>query len=310
MIDLSIIIVSYNTRTLTLNCLQSIYDQTNDVNFEVIVIDNASNDGSVDAIGAIFPQVQILRSTENMGFARANNFASKYAKGRYLLLLNPDTVVLDGAIQELYTFAQAQPGAGIYGGRTLFPDGSLNPASCWRRQTPWSVFCYSTGLTPLFRRNRFFDPESYGPWQRDTVREVDIVSGSFFLIEGSLWEQLGGFDPIFFMYGEDADLCLRARKMSATPIISPEAKITHYGSGSEKVRADKLVRLFRAKCQLIQKHWQPVWVHFGIRMFLFGVTVRALVCQGLAHMGIKKVQDSGTEWREVLARRSEWLLRR
>ena len=207
---LSILVVSYNTRELTLACLESVYAQTTDLDFEVIVVDNASEDGSAKSIADAFPQVKVIESVENLGFARANNLAARSASGEYLLLLNSDTVVLDRAINRILNFARVRPEAGIVGGRTVFADGSLNASSCHGRQTPWGLFCLGTGLAAVFRGSRWFDPESLGSWQRDTVAEVDAVSGCFLLIRRELWEKLGGFDESFFMYGEDMDLCLRA----------------------------------------------------------------------------------------------------
>src|SRR5690606_21228068 len=166
------------------------YDQTSPEavgGLEVIVVDNASADGSADAVAAEFPQARLIRLEKNVGFACGNNVAAAEARGDYLLLLNPDTVVLDRAVERLLEFARRQPGAKIWGGRTLFPDRSLNPASCWRAPTLWSVFCIATGLTSLFRRSALFAPESFGAWPRGAVRQFDIVSVCFLLIEHDSW---------------------------------------------------------------------------------------------------------------------------
>src|SRR5687768_13513466 len=129
--DVSILIISYNTRQLTLRCLRSVYEQTREVSFEVIVCDNASSDGSADAISREFPQVQLVALAENVGFARANNMiAQQEARGKYLLLLNPDTEILEGAVQKAVAFAEGKPDAGVVGGRTYFADRRLNQTSC------------------------------------------------------------------------------------------------------------------------------------------------------------------------------------
>ena len=135
---LSIIVVSYNTREMTLACLQSISEQTQ-LPHEVIVIDNRSDDGSADAIAAAFPDHRLIRAERNLGFAAANNLAAREARGDFLLLLNPDTLVLRGALDRLVAFARKRPEARIWGGRTLYADGRLNPGSCWGRITPWSL---------------------------------------------------------------------------------------------------------------------------------------------------------------------------
>lgn len=306
MVDVSIIIISYNTEDMTLECLHSVYEQTRDISFEVIVLDNNSRDGSAEAIENSFPDIRLIKSSENLGFARANNQAAKESSGRYILLLNPDTLILVGAIQKLYAFALSRPEHRIYGGRTLFADHSLNPASCWRQQTLWGLVCYSFGLTSLFRKSPLFDPEGYGSWLRDCVREVDIISGCFLLTNKDFWEQLKGFDSDFFMYGEDADLCLRGIARGAKPIITPDAEIIHYGGASEKVRADKMVRLLRAKEDLLRHHWSPVKRKIGVFLFGFGVFARMVASRILKLISTKRFGGAADNWQEIWFRRKEW----
>jgi N-acetylglucosaminyl-diphospho-decaprenol L-rhamnosyltransferase len=306
MLDLTVIIISYNTKKLTLDCLQSVYDQTHHISFEVVVVDNASSDGSAEAIEKKFPDVTLIKSKENIGFAKANNLAAKKAAGEYILLLNPDTLVLDEAIQKLHNFAVSNPKHLIYGGRTLFENFSLNPTSCWKQPSLWSLFCYATGLVSIFRRNKLFDPESYGPWQRDTVQEVDIVTGCFLLIKKNFWEELEGFDPNFFMYGEDADLCLRAKKNGAKPIITPGATIIHYCGASEKVRTDKMIRLFRAKEQLIRRHWASVSCVLGITLLRLSVFNRFVACNAMKLTHPTRYREIAKSWSEIWRRRKEW----
>lgn len=309
MIDVSIIIVSYNTRELTLACLRSVFDQTQDLSFEVIVVDNASADGSAAAVEKEFSDVLLMGLDENIGFAAANNLAAERSSGRYLLLLNPDTVVLDRAVCRLVKFAEEHTKAGIYGGRTLFEDGRLNPTSCWRRSTPWSVFCHAFGLSMLFRHNSFFDAESLGRWPRNTVRHVDIVTGCFLMISKKLWNVLGGFAPCFFMYGEEADLCLRARTAGAHPVICPTAQIIHYGGRSEQMHADKLIHMLRARRYLMLRHWPRFWILFGCAVQKGGV-VNRLVIYGLLHaLGVKRVSEIANSYRRVWRRRCEWAQR-
>lgn len=306
MIDVSVIVISFNTKEMILECIRSIYEQTNGISFEVIVFDNKSVDGSAEAIKEHFKDVNLIKSEENIGFAKANNCAAKKANGRYLLLLNPDTIVLDEAIQKLYQFAISSPGNLVYGGRTLFGDLTLNPSSCWRKQSLWSLVCYSVGLTSLFRNNCLFDPESYGTWKRDTVREVDIVTGCFLLIKMDFWDLLEGFNPNFFMYGEDADLCFRAVQSGARPIINPEATIVHYGGASEKVRTDKMIRLFCAKEALLICHWHPLKRKIGLIMFALGVYARMCASGVLKLVSVKRFGANADNWREIWGRRNEW----
>jgi GT2 family glycosyltransferase len=250
---LCIVVVSYNTCDLTLEAVRSAHAETQ-TPFEMIVVDNASTDGSVAAIAAEFPDVQVVALDENVGFAVGNNVGARDAVGEFLLLLNPDTVVLDGAIDELVAFARRRPEARIWGGRTVFADGSLNPKSCWRRLNLWRACCRTSGLDVRFTDSEFFNSEAYGGWQRDSERDVDIVSGCFFLIETALWHELGGFDPTYVMYGEEADLCLRAADRGAKPRITPTAEIVHHGGASEPVRSQKHVKLLRATISLARRH--------------------------------------------------------
>jgi len=304
--DLTVLVVSYETRELTLDCLRSLFETTRDAPPEVVVVDNGSRDGSADAIARHFPQVTLLRLEENVGFARANNLAAERAGTPYLLLLNPDTVVRAGAVRALLDFAGKHPEAGIVGGRTLFADGTLNPSSCWGRPTPWSLLCAGLGLSSVFRRSPLFDPESMGRWARDDAREVDIVSGCFLLIRRELWDELGGFDEAFFMYGEDADLCLRARRAGSRCRICPDAEIVHLGGASEAVRADKMVRLFRAKALLFRKHWGPAAARFGAAMLGAWALSRMLAFGLLRWTRRPGASASHATWRDVWRRRREW----
>lgn len=290
--DLTVIVVSYNTRELTLRCLSSLFEATHSTNMHVVVFDNASRDGSVEAIQSLFPQVELIPSTENLGFAKANNIVAAQATTEWLLLLNPDTEVHDGAVDSLLAFSKSRPEAGITGGRTVFPDGSLNVASCWMRITPWSTFCMATGLTAAFRGSALFNPEGMGSWARDSVREVDIVVGCFLMIRRALWEELGGFDLKYFMYGEEADLCLRAKANGYRPAITPDAEIMHLvGAASEKAVA-KTVLVAKARATLIRDHWPRWQVPFGLSMLWLWAALRRV---------------ASPVWSEVWNKRGDWL---
>lgn len=306
-IKLSILIVSFNTLDLTIECIRSVLKNISCLKCEIIVFDNNSIDGSAKAIESEFPQVNLIAHDENLGFSGGNNLAAKRAQGEYLLLLNPDTLVMNSAIAKLLAFAEQNPDACIWGGRTLFGDKTLNPASCWYRMTLWSVFCRAFGLSWLFKDSPIFNTEAYGGWDRSTIKQVDIVSGCFFLIKHGLWEKLGGFDPEFFMYGEEADLCLRAAKLyGAKPMVTPGATIIHYGGASERVHADKMVRLMKAKHLLMKRHW-PSWKYaLGIQIFKLDPVIRLLIYR-LSYIVWRKKHEEAETWSEVWSRRIEWL---
>ena len=202
--DVSLVIVGYRTRDLLRACLESVYRETRGVTFEVVVVENASGDGSVEMIQREFPDVRLIALDENSGFARGTNLGAEAATGDAIILLNPDTEVVGNAVGQLAEFARAHPKAGVYGGRTVRPNGTLDPVSCGGQMSLWSVTCWAVGLSKAFPNVEMFDPEGLGRWQRDTVRQVAMITGCFMLINRDVWTTLGGFDEQFFMYGEDA----------------------------------------------------------------------------------------------------------
>jgi N-acetylglucosaminyl-diphospho-decaprenol L-rhamnosyltransferase len=296
-VQLTVIVVSYGTRNMTLECLASLVRETHKTSYEVLVVDNASQDGSPEAIREQFPQFKLFAQTENLGFAAANNLAAPHARGKYILLLNPDTVVLEGAIDRLMAFARRRPQARIWGGRTLFADRSLNPTSCWRKLTLWGLFCRSAGLSLMFPNWGLFNRDAYGGWLRDSEREVDIVTGCLFLITRDLWNRLGGFDPDFFMYGEEADLCLRAYKLGARPAITPDATIIHYGGGTESDNIRKERRLLAAKARLIRRYIEPPSTSFALGLLALRPWLKRFVSN----------RDDRQAWRDIWTDRRGWL---
>jgi N-acetylglucosaminyl-diphospho-decaprenol L-rhamnosyltransferase len=301
--EVSILIVTYRCHDEARECLASIYRNTSGVDYEVVLLDNASKDGTVEMVRSEFPQARLLALEENVGFAAGVNIAAAEAEGEYLLLLNPDTVVHEGAVRNLVAFAERQPEHGLYGGRTLRPDGTVDPGSCWAQQTLWSLFCFATMLSTTFKGSRVFDPESLGGWRRDSVREVGLVTGCLLLTPRALWQRLGGFDARFFMYGEDADLARRARELGYRPAITPNAVVTHEVGVSSATRPDKLVLLLTGKATLLRKHWRTPKREAGIALLLFGVGSRALI----ARLLFRRAGGRPNAWREVWRLRRTWL---
>ncbi len=310
---LSIIVVSYNTSDMTVAALQSVYDTAKDVNFELFVYDNNSTDGSVGAIQSAFPveaypNLNLVVLDENLGFAAANNRAAMHAQGRYILLLNPDTLLLPGAIQGLLAFAEREPASLIWGARNLLGDGSLDLGSCWGKMTLWSSFSFAFGLSRLFSKSTFFNPEGYGGWNRTTERPVDIITGCFFLVDSELWRKLDGFDERFFMYAEEADFCLRASKLGAQPRFTPEVEIIHYGAASEALRANRMARTISGKITLAKKH-KPRWQEWSIcQLYKIAVLIR---WAGYGLYGritfTSRFLDTSAEWKTVWRMRDRWV---
>lgn len=297
----SIILVSYNTAEYTLRALESVQKQTQSA-YELIVVDNHSTDQSVELIRDRFPTIQLIESAENSGFAGGVCQGVAHAQGTYLLLLNPDTVVLDGAIDHLLKFAEQHPQHGIWGGITLNNDLSLNTQHAWSKPDFFSLLFSAFGLSKLFSSSCFFNHANYGCWQRDTVKEVDILSGCFFLITRKVWDQLGGLDPSFFMYAEEADLCLRAKAQGYQPIVTPTARIIHHGGVSHARFSGKQIKLLKGKVELINRHisqWkQPIYKSL-LWLYIFN--------KYLSHRLFKPKSEQRQEWQAVYQARSHWL---
>jgi N-acetylglucosaminyl-diphospho-decaprenol L-rhamnosyltransferase len=304
--ELSILIVSYNCKAVTLECLASLMAHPPSISHEIILLDNASVDGTVEAVAASFPQIRLIAHPDNSGFAAGNNLAAALASGRRLLLLNPDTLVFATSLDALWAFAERAPQRGIWGGRTLFADHSLNPTSCWAAISLWSLFCSTFGLTWFAPRSTLFNPEAYGGWLRNSERDVDIVTGCFLLIDHALWRQLGGFDQNFFMYAEEADLCLRARQFGAKPGISPAAEIVHLGGASEASQTEKLIKISRGRITLMRKHWGPAKLAIGLMLYRLWALLRLIGSRFLS--GPRDIPGQSAEkWRTIWQRRAEWL---
>jgi GT2 family glycosyltransferase len=301
--DVAVLIVSYNTADVLGECLESVQKQRGNLNQRVIVVDNGSTDGSIDMVRSRFPDVELIDAHQNLGFARGVNLAATRANAEFLLLLNPDTVVLDRAVERLVSFARLHPGHGLYGGRTVKRDGSLERSSCWALPTVWSMTCFALGLTTLFRNWRWFDPEAMPDWHRDTVRHVGIVTGCLLLVPQDTWRKLGGFDERYFMYGEDADLAFRAHRAGYRPIVCPDACIIHDVGKASATRADKLLLLFQGKATLLREHFTGWRRRLVLAELLVGVGLRTL----LAQVGPGSRRPEADGWSVVWGKRQTWL---
>lgn len=253
-LGVSVIIVSWNTRQITCDCLGSIYEQTQNIQFEVIVVDNASSDDSVVTIKRDYPEVILLENKKNLGFAAANNQGMTIAKGRYVLLLNSDTVVSDNAIAKTVAFADKHTEVAIVGCRVINPDMSLQP-TCFMFPSILNMLLSSTYLYKLFAKNRFFGREQITWWSRDTVREVDVVTGCFMLVRREALEQVGMMDERFFVYGEETDWCYRFKQAGWKVMFTPDVEIIHLGGQSSKQVVSKMVLQLRGSLLLFfMKH--------------------------------------------------------
>ena len=229
----SVVIVTYRNEADIGPCLSAAGEAVPGIPMEVIVVNNASDDGTVAAARAI-AGTKVIERQANGGFAAGCATGADAATGQWLLFLNPDTVIAPDAVQALLDCAQEHPDTGIVGGRFVHPDGTTDPRSFWGRPSPWSAACFALGLSSLLPGSRTFDPEAPQPWSADPTQErpVPVVSGAFMLVRRQLWDTLGGFDPVFFLYGEDADFCLRAAAAGCRPIVTARAVCQHAGGRS------------------------------------------------------------------------------
>jgi len=305
----SVVIVTYRNEADIGACLSAVGQAAPGIGLEVIVVDNASGDGTVAAARAA-GGTKIIERQANGGFAAGCASGAEAATGQWLLFLNPDTVIAPGAVEALLSCAQEHPGTGIVGGRFVHPDGTTDPRSFWGRPSPWSAACFALGLSSLLPGSRLFDPEAPQQWSGDPAqqRAVPVVSGAFMLVHRQLWDTLGGFDPVFFLYGEDADFCLRAAAAGCRPMVTAQAVCQHAG-GRSSTGAGKLVLLFTGKATLVRRHF-PAWLRgTGVGLLLGGVLLRATASRvtGTASAARQaRPTARGDDWRALWAARNEW----
>lgn len=295
----SVIVVSYNTRERTLACVASVLADEGAPPTEVVVVDNASTDGSVDALRAAFPQVSVIDSGGNLGFARGVNLGARHARGDHLLLLNPDAELVPGSIAALVAAAERRPACGLYGGRVWWPDGRVNRYSARRLPTMWGLLCHGTGLTAAFPGSPTFAPLLMPRWDRTTEREVEMLTGALLLLPRSVFDRLGGFSEHYFLYGEDADLCRRALDLGYRPLFVPSAQAVHAAGSASPDTARKIVLMRTGEVTYLRDHWHGWRLRFGLAMYALAVASRSLAS--------RVVHNRGVDWHEVWRARHQWL---
>lgn len=239
--QLSAIIVSYNTRRMTLDCLRALQSELDGLTAEIWVVDNDSRDGSAEAIRAAFPDVHLIENPNNAGFGAANNLAMKQARGDFLLLLNSDAFPKPGAVRELLDCAARHPQAGVIGPRLLNEDGSLQ-VSCWRLPSPTRAWLENLGVSALLPSHPVLG--DYFRWAHDEEREVEFVAGACLLVRRAVYEAVGGFDENFWMYAEESDWQRRMHEAGWTIVFTPSAEVTHLGGASGASESAKISHHF------------------------------------------------------------------
>ncbi|MCL5263638.1 MAG: glycosyltransferase family 2 protein [Chloroflexi bacterium] len=263
MLDLSIVIVNYNVKDLLRDCLQSIYDSEGDLHFETFVVDNRSIDGSAEMVRDLFPQAHLIVSPVNGGYAYANNLAlanilqrSGQEFPRYVLLLNPDTVVSPTALKQMIDFMDAHEHAGAAGPKLVRPDGKLDLACRRSFPSPEVSFYRMLGLSKAFPCHRRFAQYNLTYLDSNGVYEVDSVVGAFMLVRYSALSQVGLLDEDFFMYGEDIDWAYRIKQRGWSVLYNGQVTVTHYKGESSKQHSIKSsFEFYRAMLVFYHKHY-------------------------------------------------------
>lgn len=301
--DLSIIIVSYNTCRLTVDCLESVYGSETVYSYEVIVVDNASKDDSVQAIQESFPQVRLIANNDNTGFAKANNQAMEIAQGHYVLLLNSDTIVQPDTFQTMIAYMDEHPDLGAAGCKIILPDGSLDKACRRGFPTPSASFYYAFGFSKLFPDNPRFNQYQLGYMDPNETYPVDCLVGAFMLVRKETIRQVGGLDETFFMYGEDIDWCYRIKQAGWGIHYHPATYIVHYKGASSRRKPFKIIYEFhRAMWVFHRKHYKRKYswitnaaVYCGIALkFTISLAKNKLLPRGGATKTPQPAGQSGT----------------
>jgi len=269
---ISVLVVSYQVRDLLRRCLETLRDQAG-VSFEVLVLDNASSDGSADMVAERFPEVRLLRSAENTGFARATNALMKAAGGDLFALVNPDTELPPDALATAANLLERHPRAGIAGLSLRNPDGSAQP-SCFSFPDPLNLLVESLGLHRLFVHAGFGVP-SLAPEPAGGEGEVGWVSGAFFMIRRSVVERVGRLDERRFMYGEEMDLCWRARAAGFPVVWSNRCRVLHHGGASSgDARGALFVKNLEGRLAFLRQHRGARAAVLGREFMAWGAALR------------------------------------
>lgn len=279
--DISICILSLNARDYLKNCIESIYKTKGDLKLEIIVVDNHSQDQTYEMLDSRFPEVIKIRTDKNLGFPKPMNKALKVATGKSCLLLNPDTIIHEHALDRMYEFLFSSPEIGIVGPKVLNDDGSLQKPCRRSEARPWDVFAYFTGLNKLFPNDPRFTGYYLGYRDEDEIHEADGVAGSCMLIRKEVLDQIGYLDERFFAYQEDADYCLRTRKAGWEVYYFPKALVTHFGGkgGSKVEPVRSIVAWHKSYWLYYRKHFSSDyfflfnWVYYGLMFVKFAYTL-------------------------------------
>lgn len=269
---LSVIIVNYNVKHFLEQCLISVFKAAQNLDVEVFVVDNASVDGSIEMVKKKFPQVKLIKNKKNVGFSKANNQAIKQAQGKYILLLNPDTIVQEDTFVKCWEFMEKHPDAGALGIKMIDGSGKFLPESKRALPTPWVAFYKIFGLSKLFPKSKKFGKYHLTYLDKNQNHEVDVLSGAFMWIRKSVLDEVGLLDEDYFMYGEDVDLSYRIQKAGYKNYYFSESQIIHYkGESTKKGSLNYVLVFYKAMLIFAKKHFSKG--NISLFMFLIQIAV-------------------------------------
>jgi len=261
-VDLSIIIVNWNTKNLLLNCLDSVFKTIKEISFEIWVVDNGSTDGSIEAVKYKFPSVKIIRNKKNLGFARANNQALKRINGRYAVLLNTDTVLTDGALEKIFFFMEKNPKVGICGGQLLNEDGTKQ--RCFGKIPTLTTDLLNKNLLEMLFPKRYFSKRR----KYEIPTEVESITGACMVVRKKAIDEVGLLDENFFFYYEETDWCYRMRNKGWKVFYHPHAYIYHFrGKSTEEVKNKAIIEFWKSRYKFFKKHYgdrKKIFLEIGL----------------------------------------------
>ena len=284
---LSIIIVNYNVRQLLEGCLRSVLKATTNIDAEVIIVDNASTDDSFDHLKPLFPSFRFMANETNEGFARANNKALSVCKGKYVLFLNPDTLIPEDCLEKCLAFFRTHADAGAIGVRMVNGEGEYLKESKRGFPSPSASFWKLTGVTKMFPRSRLLAAYYMGNLDENRSHKVEVLSGAFMMVKKEVLDKTGGFDERFFMYAEDIDLSYRILKAGYQNYYYADTTIIHFKGSSTKKDLRNVRQFYKAMSQFVKKYYGRGLYSFvldtGISVFTLFSSLRVFFSAKTSH---------------------------
>jgi GT2 family glycosyltransferase len=277
-LQLSVIIVNYNVKYFLEQCLCSVYAALQNIEAEVFVVDNNSSDNSIDYLQTKYAKVNFIKNERNVGFAKANNQAASLAKGKYILFLNPDTILPENSLIDCVNFLEQKIEAGAVGVRMIDGGGVFLPESKRSFPTPSVSFFKLSGLSALFPTSKVFAKYSLGHLSEFDIHEVDVLSGAFIVVKQAAFASINGFDEQFFMYGEDIDLSYRLQKSGFKNYYLGNISIVHFkGESTKKGNLNYIKMFYTAMIVFVKKHYSTAHVRYLDRLLNVAILFRAFI---------------------------------